>query len=199
MITLYHAPRSRSSRIVWLLEELGVDYKIEIVPIVRGDGSGESAPDTYAEVNPFKKVPTLKIFSEVVYESGAICLYLTDSHQKHKIGPLPGENTRAEYLRWLFLYAGVLEPAATARFQGWDKEKPTGFGKLEDAEALVSRQLEATPYLLGDEFSAADILYGSSIQFFKGTLFPARPHYDAYVARLTARPGYIRARAKDNG
>ncbi|MEJ0026850.1 MAG: glutathione S-transferase family protein [Rhizomicrobium sp.] len=199
MITLFHAPRSRSSRIIWLLEELGVDYKIELVPIARADGSGAPAPDTYREVNPFKKVPTLKIFGEVVYESGAICLYMTDSHQKHKIGPLPGENTRAEYVRWLFLYAGVLEPAATARFQGWDKEKPTGFGALEDLEALVSAQLETTPYLLGDEFSAADILYGSALQYFKGTLFPARKHYDDYVARVTARPAYLRAQAKDNG
>ncbi|MEJ0041430.1 MAG: glutathione S-transferase family protein [Rhizomicrobium sp.] len=199
MITLFHAPRSRSSRIIWLLEELGVDYKIELVPITRGDGSGVPAPDSYREVNPFKKVPTLKIFGEVVYESGAICLYMTDSHQKHRIGPLPGENTRAEYVRWLFLYAGVLEPAATARFQGWDKEKPTGFGALEDLEALVSAQLETTPYLLGDEFSAADILYGSALQYFKGTLFPARKHYDDYVARITARPAYLRAQAKDNG
>ncbi|MEI9888505.1 MAG: glutathione S-transferase family protein [Rhizomicrobium sp.] len=199
MITLYHAPRSRSSRILWLLEELGVDYRIELVPIARGDGSGAPAPDTYREVNPFKKVPTLKIFSEVVYESGAICLYMTDSHQKHKIGPLPGENTRAEYVRWLFLYAGVLEPAATARFQGWDKEKPTGFGTIEDVEALVSAQLQATPYLLGDEFSAADILYGTALQYFKGTLFPARKHYDDYLARITSRPAYIRAQARDNG
>ncbi len=199
MITLFHAPHSRSSRIVWLLEELGVDYKIELVPITRPDGSGTPAPDSYREVNPFKKVPTLKIFGEVVYESGAICLYMTDSHQKHKIGPLPGENTRAEYVRWLFLYAGVLEPAATARFQGWDKEKPTGFGALEDLEALVSAQLETTPYLLGDEFSAADILYGSAVQYFKGSLFPARKHYDDYVARITARPAYLRAQAKDNG
>ncbi|MEI9991185.1 MAG: glutathione S-transferase family protein [Rhizomicrobium sp.] len=199
MITLFHAPRSRSTRIIWLLEELGVDYKIELVPITRPDGSGTPAPDTYREVNPFKKVPTLKIFGEVVYESGAICLYMTDSHQKHKIGPLPGENARAEYVRWLFLYAGVLEPAATARFQGWDKDKPTGFGALEDLEALVSAQLEATPYLLGDEFSAADILYGSAVQYFKGTLFPARKHYDDYVARITSRPAYLRAQAKDNG
>ncbi len=199
MITLFHAPHSRSSRIVWLLEELGVDYKIELVPITRPDGSGTPAPDSYREVNPFKKVPTLKIFGEVVYESGAICLYMTDSHQKHKIGPLPGENTRAEYVRWLFLYAGVLEPAATARFQGWDKEKPTGFGALEDLEALVSAQLETTPYLLGNEFSAADILYGSAVQYFKGSLFPARKHYDDYVARITARPAYLRAQAKDNG
>ncbi|MEI9995523.1 MAG: glutathione S-transferase family protein [Rhizomicrobium sp.] len=199
MITLYHAPRSRSSRIIWLLEELGCDYRIELVPILRGDGTGEPAPDSYAAINPLKKVPAIKVFDEIVTESAGICLYLTDSHQKRALGPLPGSNNRAEYVRWLFFYTGALEPAATARFSGWDKEKPTSFGKLEDIEAVISRQLESTPYLLGDEFSAVDVLYGSTIAFFKGTLFPARKHYDDYVARITARPAYARAQAKDNG
>lgn len=199
MITLYHAPRSRSSRIIWLLEELGCDYKIELVPIMRGDGSGSPAPDSYKAVNPLKKVPAIKVFDEIVTESGAICLYLTDSHQKHALGPLPGEGTRAEYLRWLFLYSGTLEPASTARFMGWDKDKPTGFGAFEEIEGLISAQLEKTFYMLGDTFSAADILYGSALMYFKGTLFPARTHYDDYVARVTARPAYARAQAKDNG
>jgi len=199
MITLYHAPRSRSSRIIWLLEELEAPYQIEIVPIPRLDAPDVTAPDSYAAIHPLKKVPAVKIYNEVVFESGAICLYLTDSHQKRHIGPLPGENDRAEYVRWLFLYAGALEPAATARFRGWDKDAPTGFGKFEDLEKMISDQLEKTPYLLGDEFSAADILYGSAILYFKGTLFPARKHYDDYVARLTARPAYARAQAKDNG
>src|SRR4051812_1972269 len=104
MITLYHAPRSRSSRIIWLLEELGAEYKIEIVPIVRGDGTGQEAPDSYLAVNPLKKVPSIKVFDEVVTESGAICLYLTDSHQRKQIGSIPGDNNRAEYVRWLFFY-----------------------------------------------------------------------------------------------
>src|SRR5471032_2351764 len=199
MITLYHAPRSRSSRIIWLLEELGADYKIELVDIVRGDGTGKPAADSYAAINPLKKVPAIKVYDEIVTESGAICLYLTDSHPKHDIGPLPGHNNRAEYVRWLFFYAGAVEPAATARFQGWDKDKPTGFGKFEEIEGVISAQLAKTPYICGDAFTAADILIGSGVQFFKGTLFPQRKHYDDYLARLTSRPAYIRAQARDNG
>jgi glutathione S-transferase len=199
MITLYHAPRSRSSRIIWLLEELGAEYRIELVSIMRGDGSGAPAADSYAAINPLKKVPAIKIYDEIVYESAAICLYLTDSHQKHAIGPLPGHNDRAEYVRWLFFYSGVLEPASTARFQGWDKDKPTGFGAFEDIEGLISKQLESAPYMLGEKFSAADILFGSAVQFFKGSLFPARKHYDDYLARLAARPAFQRAQARDNG
>jgi len=199
MITLYHAPRSRSSRIIWLLEELEAPYEIEIVPIVRGDGTGSPAPDSYKAVNPLKKVPAIKVYDEIVYESAGICLYLTDSHQKKQIGPLPGDNSRAEYVRWLFFYAGALEPAATARFQGWDKDKPTGFGPFEEIEAIVSGQLESAPYMLGDTFSAADILYGSAVMFFKGTLFPARKHYDDYLARLIERPAYQRSQKRDDG
>ena len=199
MITLYHAPRSRSSRIIWLLEELGADYKIELVPILRGDGSGAPAPDSYLAIHPLRKVPAIKIFDEIVYESGAICLYLTDSHPKHEIGPLPGHNDRAEYVRWLFFSAATLEPAVGARFQGWDKDKPTGFGKFEDIEAVISNQLEKTPYITGENFTAADILLGSMLQFVKGSLIPERKHYVDYLARLTSRPAYSRAQARDNG
>jgi len=199
MITLYHAPRSRSSRIIWLLEELGADYKIELVPIVRGDGSGAPAPDSYLAIHPLRKVPAIKIFDEIVYESGAICLYLTDSHPKHEIGPLPGHNDRAEYVRWLFFSAATLEPAVGARFRGWDKDKPTDFGKFEDIEAVISNQLEKTPYITGENFTAADILLGSMLQFVKGTLIPERKHYVDYLARLTSRPAYSRAQARDNG
>jgi len=199
MITLYHAPRSRSSRIIWLLEELGAEYQIELVPIVRGDGTGEPAPDSYRAINPLKKVPAIKVYNEVVFESAAICLYLTDSHQRKALGPLPGSNDRAEYVRWLFFYAGALEPAATARFQGWDKDKPTGFGAFEEIEGAISSQLEKTPYVVGESFTAADILYTSALQFFKGTLFPDRRHYNDYVARTTSRPAYARAQARENG
>lgn len=199
MITLYHAPRSRSSRIIWLLEELETPYEIELVPIVRGDGSGTPAPDSYAAINPLKKVPAIKVFNEIIYETGAIMLYLTNSHQKREMGPLPGHNNRAEYVRWLFFYNGTLEPAGTARFMGWDKEKPTSFGDLNVIEGVIADQLTKTPYLLGDDFSAVDILYGTTIQFFKGGLFPDRPVYDDYLKRITARPAYARSMAKDNG
>ena len=200
MITLYHAPRSRSSRIIWLLEELGVPYKIELTSIVRGDSTGAPAPDSYTRIHPLKKVPAIEHDGAVVYESAGIVLYLTDAFPKAGIGPVVGDPKRADYVRWLFFYPSIHEPAAAARFRGWDKDQtPTGFGKFEDIEGTIARALEARPYILGEEFSAADILYCSTCQFFKGNLFPARKCYDDYVARLTARSAYIRAIAKDNG
>jgi glutathione S-transferase len=200
MITLYHAPRSRSSRIIWLLEELGVPYKIELTSIVRGDGTGAPAPDSYARIHPLKKVPAIEHDGVVLYESAGIALYLTDAFPKAGIGPVVGDPKRADYVRWLFFYPSILEPSAAARFRGWDKDhQTTGFGKFEDVEGVIAQALEAGPYILGEKFSAADILYCSTCQFFKGNLFPARKYYDDYVARCTARPAYIRAIAKDNG
>jgi glutathione S-transferase len=199
MITLYHAPRSRSSRIIWLLEELGEPYKIELTSILYGNGQGAPAPDSYARIHPLKKVPAIEHDGGVVYESAGIALYLTDAFPKADIGPRVGDRKRADYVRWLFFYPSILEPVAAARVRGWDKEKKTGFGNFDEAENTIARALEAGPYILGDKFSAADVLYGSACQFFKGNIFPTRKCYDDYVARLTERPAYIRALAKDNG
>lgn len=199
MITLYHAPRSRSSRIIWLLEELGALYRIELTPIVYGSGKGAPAPDSYLRIHPLKKVPAIEHDGGVVYESAGIALYLTDALPQNGIGPLVGDKKRADYIRWLFFYPSILEPVAAARIRGWDKDQTTGFGKFEDAEAAIARALEAGPYILGEKFSAADVLYGSACQFFKGNLFPSRLCYDDYLARLTARPAYIRALTKDDG
>ena len=199
MITLYHAPRSRSSRIIWLLEELGEPYQIALTSIVRADGQGAPAPDSYTRIHPLKKVPAIEHEGGIVYESAGIALYLTDAFPKAGIGPVVGDRKRADYVRWLFFYPSILEPVAAARFRGWDKEQTTGFGKFEDVENAIARALEAGPYILGEKFSAADVLYCSTCQFFKGNLFPARKCYDDYVARLTERPAYIRALAKDNG
>src|SRR3984957_1043790 len=165
MITLYHAPRSRSSRIIWLLEELGVPYKIELTSIVRGDGTGASAPDSYARIHPLKKVPAIDHDGAVIYESAGIALYLTDAFPKAGMGPKVGDKKRADYLRWLFFYPSILEPVAAARFRGWDKDgQDTGFGKFEILEATIAAAIEAGPYILGEKFSAADILYGSVCQ-----------------------------------
>jgi glutathione S-transferase len=199
MITLYHAPRSRSSRIIWLLEELGEPYKIELTPILYSNGQGAPAPDSYTRIHPLKKVPAIEHDGGIVYESAGIALYLTDAFPKARIGPTVGDRKRADYVRWLFFYPSILEPVAAARFRGWDKEQNTGFGNFEATENTIARAIQANPYILGDEFSATDILYCSTLQFFKGNIFPARKYYDDYVARLTERPAYKRALAKDNG
>ena len=114
MLTLFHAPRSRSSRFIWLLEEIAEPYEITYVSIRRGDGSGEPDP---RNPHPDKRVPALVHDGELVTESAAIALYLADTFPA-KIGPGVGEPGRGAFLTWLAFYAGVIEPAMAAKWQG---------------------------------------------------------------------------------
>lgn len=199
MITLYHAPRSRSSSILWLLEEIGEPYEIEITPIVYGNGQGTPAPESYRAIHPHKKVPAIDHDGAVIFESAAITLYLADAFPKARLAPAIGDARRGSYLTWIAYYAATMGPAITARFRGWDTDAPTGFGTLEEMEDYLTRALEAHPYIAGEEFTAADILVGGAVGFFKGTFLQTRQVYDDYVERLAERPARQRALAKDNG
>lgn len=195
MLKLYHSPQTRSSRFIWLLEELGQPYEIEYVTIRRGDGSGERDP---RNPNPDGKVPTLVHDDRLVMESAAICLYLTDAFPDAGLGPVVGDANRADYLTWLFFYAGEVEPALVSKFTG-QVDKDERFARAY--ERMVARfegALEKGPFILGDAFSAADVLYGSVVQWGSGML-PQRPAFDAYLERLSARPAMKRAQAKDAG
>lgn len=199
MLTLYHAPRSRSSIIVWLLEELGAPYNIEITSIDYGDGHGTPAPESYRRIHPHKKVPAIDHDGVIVFECAAIALYLADAFPKAGLAPAIGDPKRGPYVTWLAYWAGAMSPIVAARFHGWDKQAPTGFGTFDDMEGFVARTLEHGPYILGEKFSAADVLVGSAVEFIKDRVFPDRKVYDEYVARLSARTARKRAREKDNG
>ena len=113
MLTLYHAPRSRSFRTLWLLEEIGAPYELKVVNIRRGDGSG--AADA-SNPHPLGKVPALVHDGRLVFETSAIALYLTDLFPQAGLGPKIGDNERGAYLSWLAYYSGVFEPSLTAKF-----------------------------------------------------------------------------------
>ena len=195
MLKLYHSPQSRSSRTIWLLEELGQPYEIEYVTIRRGDGVGQADP---RNPHPEGKVPALAHDGRLVAESGAICLYLSDAFPQARLGPGPGDPGRADYLTWLFFYAAEVEPALISKFTG-QVDKDERSARLYDQ--MVRRfegALAKSPYMLGDDFSAADILYGSVVQWGAGML-PERPAFSAYLERLSARPAFQRAQARDAG
>lgn len=195
MLTLFHAPQSRSSRIIWLLEELGADYRIHHVDIPRRDGSGQADP---ANPHPDKKVPALEHEGALVTESAAICLYLTDLHPDAGVGPVAGDARRGAYLSWLAYYAGVIEPVVTIEYAGLAGNDllTRSFRGVEAMNARVRDALERGPHLLGEPFSAADVLLGSLGQFARDML-PAGEPVDGYLARLNARPALARALAKD--
>ena len=194
MLTLYHSPMSRSTRMLWLLEELGEPYEIKYVTIRRGDGTG--APDP-KNVHPEGKVPALVHDGKLVMESCAICLYLSDAFPRAGLGPKIGEKDRADYLYWLFNYAADLEPVMMARVTGGG-EHPVMKRNYDQSMARLTKALKAGDYLVGNKFTPADILFGSAMQWMRKE-FPADAVYDRYVERLSARPAFKRGAAKDAG
>ena len=196
MITLFHAPKSRSSRIIFLLEELQTPYEIRQVTIRRRDGSG--ALDA-ANPHPHGKVPVISDDGTVVFESPAIALYLTDQYPKNHLGPRVGESQRGAYLTWLSYYSGVLEPAFVSKFMNHEVPRGTaGWVAVGEAMPVVLAALERKPYLLGEQFSAADILYGTTFALFgQSPLLPKSPVIEQYVQRIVSRPAFARAQARD--
>ena len=198
MITLYHAPKSRSTRFIFLLEELGAPYEIKTVTIRRGDGSGASDD---ANPHPHGKVPVISDDGTVVFESPAVALYLTDKFPANGIGPVVGDPRRGAYLTWLAYYAGEMEPAWVSAFMKWDVPRGTaGWVKTDEVMEFVNATLAKGPYLLGEKFSAADILVGTTFAMFLGSPLLAKTDLiEAYVSRVTSRPAWAKAQALGNG
>jgi glutathione S-transferase len=198
MLTLYHAPRSRSFRTLWLLEEIGAPYELKVVSIRRGDGSGARDP---GNPHPLGKVPTLDHDGRVVFETSAIALYLTDLFPQSGLGPKIGDTDRGAYLSWLAYYSGVFEPSLTAKFLKIQHIYGTfGWGPFDEVLEHLSKTLSAAPYLLGEKFSTADIVFGGSMpMLISAGMVPDTPVFKAYADRLTSRPSFARAQAKDNG
>jgi glutathione S-transferase len=195
MLTLYHAPQSRSSRMIWLLEELGADYDIAYVDIPRMDGSGGR---DLRNPHPDKKVPALVHDGALVTESAAIALYLTDLFPKAGIGPKIGDPTRGLYLTWLAYYAGVIEPVLTFSFLGLgDHEGLTRtFRGRAEMERRILDGLAANDYIAGPRFSAADVLI-TSIGHWARDMLPKDKGVDAYLEKCGSRPALKAAGLKD--
>lgn len=164
MPVLYHSPQSRSETIAVLVRMLDADVEVREVTIPREDGSGGPDPEN---PHPEKKVPYLVDGDEAVRERGAIIVYLTDAYPQAKLGPLPGEPGRGAYLSWLFYYQGIMEPLILLHWTGLSH--PALTASLRDFDTMVARlteALEGSPYLLGDRFSAADMLCSSPFHWF---------------------------------
>jgi glutathione S-transferase len=197
MLTLYHAPHSRSFRMLWLLEELGASYELKIVNIRRADGTGAADP---ANPHPHGKVPTLTDDGELIFESPAIALYLTDKFAEAGLGPRVGETGRGAYLTWLCYYTGVVEPSLTAKFLKIQHIHGTfGWAPFDDVIGYLTGALASQPYLLGERFSAVDVLIGGSLSFLMGRVVPESDVFKSYVGRITNRPAFARAQARDAG
>ena len=196
MITLYHRSKTRSSRFIFLLEELGAPYEIKHVTTRTAQGGGEPDP---ANPHPHKKVPAISDDGSVVFESPAIVLYLTDKFPKNGLGPVVGDKARGSYLSLLAYYGSVLEPAFMSKFMNVAVPRGSaGWVEIDEAMKFVIETLSNSPYLLGEKFSGADVLYATTFGMFGSSpILPKSPVIDAYVKRCLERPSYARAQAKD--
>jgi glutathione S-transferase len=197
MITLYHRSKTRSTRFIFLLEELEAPYEIRHVTTRSRDGTGEVDA---ANPHPNGKVPAITDDDGVVvFESPAIALYLTDKFPKNRVGPMAGEPDRGAYLSWLSYYTGVFEPALMSKFMNVDVLRVTaGWVPVEEAIEVLVKTLAKGPYLLGERFSAADVLYGTTFAMFANNpAVPKSPLIEAYAARVVSRPAFARAASLD--
>jgi glutathione S-transferase len=196
MLTLFHAPQSRSSAVMVLIEEMGLADKITIheTDIPRIDGSGARDP---ANPHPEGKVPCLVHDGTVITERGAIMLYLTALFPESGLAPKPGTARRGEYLTWLFWYGSVMEPVLILDWEGITSAGIAASlrGKAE-IHARLHAALEKGPWLLGEEYSAADILCHAPFSFYPPSL-PDDPLIRDWVARCQTRAAVDRVKARD--
>jgi glutathione S-transferase len=198
MITLFHRPKTRSTRFIFLLEELEAPYQIHLVATRGLEDTG--APDP-ANPHPHGKVPAISDDGTIVFESPAIALYLTDRFPRNQLGPLVGEPERGAYLSWLSYYTGVLEPALMSKFMNVEAPRATaGWVPVAESVAAIINVLTAAPYLLGERFSAVDVLYGTTFAMFaQSPVVPKSALIDEYVKRTVSRPAFARAQGRDQG
>lgn len=198
-LVFYTHPQSRGRIVRWMLEELEVPYRTELLAY----GASMKAPE-YLAVNPLGKVPALRHGDLVVTEVAAICAYLADAFASKGFAPPCDSPLRGAYYRWLFFAAGPLEAAVSNRALGFvvppERKGMIGYGSYEEALAAVEGAVTSrAPYLLGERFSAADVYVGSHLAFGMrfGTI-EKRPAFEAYVSLLEQRPARQRALELDD-
>ena len=184
-------PKSRGRIVRWMLEEVGCDYRTEIV-----DYGPNMKTGAYAEINPMGKIPALQHRGTVVTETAAICTYLADAFPEAGLAPALQE--RGDYYRWLFFAAGPFETAVTERAMGFeppeDKKVMSGYGTMETTLNTIDGALDGKDFIAAGQFTAADVYFGSLIGW--GMQFETiekRPNFIRYFGQLMERDGFQRA------
>lgn len=203
MIRLHHVPASRSFRVLWMLEEMGLRAEIDLYAIP--DGSLQ-APE-YLSKSPAGRVPALEIDGRVLFESGAILEYLAETRPDCGLGRAVGHEERADYLMWMHFAETQANHLAQLNLQHVFLRDPADKSpvvlkiearRLEKTLEVMERALEAREWLLAGGFSAVDIMFGfnlfSAPHFVRMDRFP---NLAAYWDRITARPAYQAAKELD--
>ena len=197
-ITFYTHPMSRGRIIRWMLEEVGQPYRTEVL----GYGESMKAP-AYLAINPMGKVPAIVHGDTVVTECAAICAYLADAFPQAGLAPPVTSKLRGPYYRWLFFGAGPVEQSVAFKALkvevAEDQQAMVGFGSEASVLDTLEGALKGRDFLVGDSFTAADLYIGAHLSWGMdfGTI-EKRPVFEAYVARLLARPASVKATGIDD-
>lgn len=194
-IVLYHHPFTRAAAVVWMLEEVGVDYELRFVDVMKG---AHKKPEIVA-LNPMGKLPILTDGDAVVTESAAIGMYLADRHAPGRLSPALDDPRRGTYLRWCLFAPSVIEPGLLAKAAKWSfKESQAGWGNHEQMLTAIETAIGDGPFLLGEDFSMADVIFGGTIRYMLTfDMLEPRAAFTAYAERLSTRPALQRAEAKN--
>jgi glutathione S-transferase len=195
-VTLFHSPNTRSTGALILLEELGADYELHVLDTK----TGEQRRPEYLAINPMGKVPALLHDGALVTEQVAIFLYLADLYPEAGLAPPIGDPLRGPYLRWMVFYGSCFEPALVDRSQKREAAPPavSPYGDYDTMLTTLTGQLARGPWLLGERFTAADVLWGTALTWTtKFKLVPELPVIGAYIERAGARPAVAKVKAKD--
>jgi glutathione S-transferase len=186
-ITLFHTPQTRSSGALALLEELHAPYKLHPLNMK----AGEQRQSPYLAINPMGKVPAILHGDALITEQVAIGIYLGDLFPEAGITPMVGDALRGPYLRWYVFYAACFEPALVDKAM---KREPgpvamCPYGDYNSTVNTLVTQLSKGPWLLGEKFTCADVLWGSALTWMTGFgLIEAVAPIKAYVDRWNTRP-----------
>jgi glutathione S-transferase len=202
MLTLYHSPQSRSIRPRWLIEELGVPCEVKLVSLAAGD---QKKPE-YLKLNPNGAVPTLVDGDLVLWESAAICQYLADKYPEKRLAPAVGTPERGKYYQWIhYAMSGIEPPAVTIFLHTMRLPEAERIPALVDAAkaqlgrviTVVDDALAGREWMLGSQFSAADVMVGSTLVWCQmlGLIGDQYANVPGYLARCAARPALQRASA----
>ncbi len=195
-ISLYHAPNTRSSATLLLLQELGLPYDLHVLNMK----AGEQRQKPYLAINPMGKVPAIKHGDAIITEQVAIYIYLADLVPEAALAPVIGDPQRGPYLRWLVFYGSSFEPAVVDRSLQREPGRPAmmPYGDFDTMFSTLVKQLEGGPYMLGEIFSAADLLWGTALNWMmQWKLIPTPTVITDYVARITSRPLFAEVKARD--
>ncbi len=195
-ITLYHAPQTRSSGALVLVEELGADVDVVVLDMK----AGEQRQPAFLAINPMGKVPALRDGDALVTEQVAVYLFLAERFPERGLAPAVGDPLRGPYLRWMAFYGSSFEPAMVDRALKREPGSPVlmPYGDIDTVLKTVTDQLARGPYILGERFSAADVLWGGSLAWI--TMFGViekTPAIAAYIERVTSRPASVKVAAQD--